>query len=84
MFREIKKLTRSFKAWTWAIEDEKVQLFTDKEEVSNRWRQYCERLYHEPQEVKLPNDVEPDILKDEVRKAIGKLENNKAPGHNQI
>lgn len=46
MFREIKRITGSFKSKTWAIEDENSNLLTDRELITERWKQYCERLYH--------------------------------------
>jgi hypothetical protein len=47
-------------------------------------------LYHDSQgrsekvESYVPNDREPDILKDEIRKGINKLQNNKATGPDEI
>lgn len=88
MFKEIKRLTRSFKARTWAIEDEDGNILTDKNEIAERWKTYCQELYRDSSgklsRVPIPEEKEPSILKDEIRRAIAKLKNNKAPGADEI
>lgn len=86
MFREIQKLARSFEATTWAIEDQNGKILTGKTKIAECWETYCQELYCNPleklSEVSMPDEKETDALQDEIRRAIEKLKNNKAPGAN--
>ena len=76
------------------IEDKNGTLLTKIEEVSSRWRDYCEELYNYPirkdlrvlDEVVQDDDVreEEEILMSEVECAIKDLKRNKSPGADNI
>jgi len=70
------------------IKDKEGHVINDKEQVSERWAQYCEELYsdnhsqdesviHELANISPPIAInEPEILLSEVEWAIAKLRNN--------
>ncbi|VEN37907.1 unnamed protein product [Callosobruchus maculatus] len=89
LFKKIKEIVKDFKPKTWAIEDKNGMLLTDKKQITERWREYCEELYFDEQindqQRQINNtDREPEILKSEVEDAIKKLKNNKAPGIDEV
>lgn len=88
LFQEIKKLTGKFKLKTWAIEDEHGVMQSNPSMVLECWRNYCERLYSDPNptptQIQSPVEQEPNILIGEIREAIKKLRNNKSPGSDGV
>jgi len=79
---------------TSVVEDKDGQLLTKKEEITRRWKDYCEELYN----YNIPKDrqvldeplqqedlrLEEDILLSEVEWAIKELKRNKSPGADNI
>ena len=62
---------------------------TEAEDIKKRWQEYTEELYkkdlHDPdnQNVVIAH-IEPDILKCEVKWALGSISTNKASGGDRI
>ena len=88
MFRTIRRITRSFKAQTGVIEDENGEILTNREQIGDRWKRYCQCLYGDDdgkmEPIKLPEEREPPILREEIVKAIQKLRNGRAPGADMV
>lgn len=77
----MKKLTKSFKTHTMIIKDSIGKKLIEPEEISQRWKEYCEKLYDNAEdniEINIQEN-EPPPLKDEIRGAISKMSNRKAP-----
>ena len=91
LFRGVKDLTRKTKAKLATIKDENGKVLTEENEIKDRWKRYCEKLYASQEETSVDqadfsydDEEEPDILLSEVKNAIRKLKNNKAPGIDDI
>lgn len=91
LHEKVKLLSRKFKPKTFTIQDRAGNILWQKEQVLERWRTYCEDLYHDSQGkdcVLWGNDqellIEPDILRSEIEEAIFKLKQNKSPGSDGI
>lgn len=71
-------------------EDKNGQTITDKTEIVERWRQYCEDLMAETDPVQEDNVsdenifTEPDILRNEIETGIRSLRNHKSAGMDGI
>lgn len=86
---KVRKITSVFKAKTWAIEDEDGSLLVEIDQVTERWRQYCEQLYKNSNNLSTSiitqdTPVEPDILEAEIVDAVRKLKANKSAGRDTI
>ena len=46
MFKEIKSLTSTFQPTHRVIKDDKGKILTESGEIKERWRNYCEDMYH--------------------------------------
>ena len=69
------------------MEDRSGKPRTNKEEIAETWREYCQDLYKDENHNRARNNEEaeePEILKCEVESAIRKLKLNKAPGDGGI
>ena len=91
LFHIVRKLTGRFHPRINNIKDKNGELLIDQDMVVDRWREYCQQLYSEPQlqsqQNKLETKVyerEPPPLKSEILAAIKKLSRNKAPGADGI
>ena len=69
------------------IKDEDGKILTEREEIKDRWKRYCEELYASQETDGVPDNTdedscedEPDILLSEVTNAIQHLKNKKSPG----
>ena len=65
------------------IKDRNGKDLTEKEEIKKRWQEYTEELYkkdlHNPDNHNgMDTHLEPDILKCEVKWALGSITTNKA------
>jgi len=92
-----KTLTRKWQPKMKAIEGKDGMLLTNIDDILDRWKEYCEKLYNHEVQIDLETitmlankesqhhyDKDPPILKDEVIAAIEKLKNNKSPGTDNI
>ena len=89
-FETVKQLTSEFKPKCSVVEDKKGKLLTKPDEVTKRWRQYCEELYNhnantseeclEEIDLPLPEIEESPIIRSKIEEALKKLKCNKAPG----
>ena len=85
LFKKISDTKRTFHAKMGSIKDRNGMDLTEAEDIKKRWQEYTEELYkkdlHDPDNY---NDVithqEPDILKCEVKWALGSVTTNKASG----
>ncbi|XP_012553302.2 LINE-1 reverse transcriptase homolog [Bombyx mori] len=90
LHQKIKSLTKTLSSKTWAIENSQGETVTDLEDISETWKQYCQSLFQDPNshcfDPTAPQDeeIEPSILKDEVRAAIKHLKKGKATGKDAI
>jgi hypothetical protein len=74
------------------IKDEQGEMLYDTNEILRRWYRYAQDLYqtNEPfshnnsRNIPVKENLEPAVLNDEIRDAIRKLKNNKAPGMDGI
>ena len=72
------------------VKDENGNLILDRSAIKKRWETYCRNLFSKDVQDKdddddatddVPeNELEPEVLLDEIRKAIHKLKNDKAVG----
>ena len=93
-FETVKQLTSEWKPKCSVVEDKKGKLLTKPDEVTERWRKYCEELYNHNactseeclDEIDLPPPEieEPPIIPIETEEALKKLKCNKAPGTDDI
>ena len=90
LHRKIKQITKTLSSRTWAIEDPRGETITEIKAISEVWKYYCQSLFEDPSSHSYasitPHDeeLEPDILKDEVRAAIKHLKSGKAIGPDAI
>ncbi|XP_072392201.1 uncharacterized protein [Diabrotica undecimpunctata] len=90
LFRKRRHIERDLKARTWAFEDHTGILRTNREDIAETWKLFCQDLYKDDQRQELvhqtPEEIkeEPNILENEIRLAISNLKYNKAPGSDMI
>ena len=91
VYRTIKKITGKQRMCQQNIKDEEGNIITEGQAVLNRIREYTENLYRKPVNETEGNRIdlsdgeqEPNVLIDEVRKAIKQLKNGKAAGVDEI
>lgn len=86
MFTKIKQITRSFTPKHTAIRAEDDTLLTEKTQIKNRWKTYCETLMKANDDLgnQIQLEREPPILREEVTAPIKKLKAHKLPGADKI
>jgi hypothetical protein len=96
MYQLIKKISRSWQPKLASIRNKDGKMLQDKEEIKNRWTEYCRTLYQDTGTAKNtvdeleklappPSEDESDsILYEEVVSAIKRLKPRKSTGTDQI
>jgi exonuclease III len=91
-FDIVKKLTKGYIARATVIEDKNGKMLTEKSQVVDRWREYCEELYNYRGDNNIPTRLaneqdqedDPPITLEEVIGAVRDLKQGKAPGVDNI
>ena len=89
LFKKIRDTKGTFHAKMGSIKDRNGMDLTEAEDIKKRWHEYTEELYkkdhHDPgNHVGVITDLEPDILKCEVKWALESITTNKASGGDGI
>ena len=82
-FKKIRDIKGTFNAKMGSIKDRNSKGLTEAEEMNKRWQEYTEELYrkdlHDPDNHNgVVTHLKPDILKCEVKWALGSITMNKA------
>ena len=90
-FKSVNKLTKKVSHRSGNIRSKTGRLLTEVNDIKDRWKEFAEDLYDKTDHTTLTPDIpitpqilEPDILRDEVARALHHLPNNKAPGADNI
>ena len=83
LFKKIRDTKGTFHAKMGTIKDRNIMVLTEAEHIKKRWQEYTEKLYkkdlHDPDNHDgVITHLEPDILKCEVKWALGSITTNKA------
>ena len=89
LFKKIRETKGTFHAKMGSIKDRNGMDLTEAEDIKKRWQEHTEELYkkglHDPDNHDgLITDLEPDILKCEVKWALESITMNKASGGDRI
>ena len=89
LFKKISDIKGTFHAKMGSIKVRNGRDLTEAEHIKKRWQEYTEELYkkdlHNPDSHNgFITHLEPDILKCEVKGALGSITTNKASGGNEI
>ena len=89
LFKKIIDIKGTFHAKMGTIKDRNGVDLTEAEDIKKRWQEYTEELYkrdfHDPDNHDdVITHLEPDILKYEVKWALGSITMNKASGGDRI
>ena len=89
LFKKIGDIKGNFHAMMGMIKDRKCRDLTEAEEIKKRWQENAEQLYKTDLNDPDNHDgvithLEPDILKCEVKRALGSITVNKASGGDGI
>ena len=87
LFRKIRDTKGTFHAKMSTIKNRNGMELTEAGDIKKRWQEHTE-LYkkdlHDPDHEGVINQLEPDILKCEVKQALGTITTNKASGGDGI
>ena len=89
LFKKIRDTKGTFHAKMGTIKDRNGRDLIETEDIKKRWQEYTEELYkkdlHDPDNHNgVITHLEPDILKSEVKWALGSITTNKASGGDGI
>ena len=89
LFKKIRDTKGTVHAKMGTIKDRNVMDLIEAEDIKKRWQEYTEELYKKDLHNQNNHDdlithVEPDILKREVKWALGSITKNKASGGDGI
>ena len=89
LFKKIGDATGTFHAKMGSIKDRNCMDLTEADDIKKRWQECTEELYkkelHNPDNHDgVITDLEPDILKCEVKWALGNITTNKASRGDEI
>ena len=85
LFKKIRDTKGTFNAKMGSIKHRKGMDLTEAEDIKKRWQEYTEELYKEvlhntANHNGMITHLEPDILENEVKWALGSITTNKASG----
>jgi len=82
VYQTVKTLTAKFKPQLFGIQSAAGELIPDKEEIAERWKEYCEKLYDdkEANDEELEYTWEPAPMRSEVARAMKEVANGKSTG----
>ena len=85
LFKKIRDTKGTFHAIMGSVKDRNAMDLTEAEDTKKRWQEYMEELYKEDLHNPDNHDgvithLEPDILKCEIKWALGSISMNKASG----
>ena len=89
LFKKIRDTKGTFNAKMGSINDRNGMDLTEAEDIKMRWQEYTEELYkkdlhHPDNHDGVITHLEPDILKGEVKWALGSFNMNEASGGDGI
>jgi len=87
MFATVNRLTKQACTSVKSVKSESGETLTEQDEITNRWKNYCETLYStcKPvEEMRLDGVQEPTATYEEVEKAIKSMRTGKAEGADEI
>ena len=89
LFKKMRDIMETFHAKMGTIKDKSGMGQTEAEDIKKRWQEYMEELYkkdlHDPDNHDgVITHLEPDIMKCEVKWALGSITMNKASGGDGI
>ena len=89
LFKKIRDAKGTFHAKMGSIKDRNDMDLTEADDIKKRWQEYTEELYkkdlHNPDNHNgVITHLEPDILENEVKWALGSITMNKASGGDGI
>ena len=89
LFKKIRYTNRNFHVKIGTIKNRNGMDLTEAEEIKKRWQEYTEELYKKDLHDPVNHDgvithLDPDILKCEVKWALGSITMNKASGDDGI
>ena len=82
LFKKIRDTKGRFHAKMGTIKDRNVMGLTEAENIKKKWQEYTEELYKK--DLRDPDDLEPDILENKVKWALGSIIRDKASGGDRI
>lgn len=92
LYQGVKSLTRKFKPTIETVKDKDGVMLSDRSNVKERWKNYCEELFKKNVNINCifnptqdtSEQVEPPPLRSEIDKAIRDLKSSKTPGFDDI
>ena len=84
LFKKIRDTKGTFPAKMGSIKDRNGMDLIEAEDIKKRWQEYTEEQYKKDLHDPVITRLEPDILKCEVKWALGSITMNKASGGNGI
>ena len=80
LFKKIRDIKGSLHAKMGTIKDRNGMHLTEEEDTKKRWQEYTEDLHDSDNHDGVITHLEPNILKCEVKCALGSISKNKASG----
>ena len=86
VFQTVKTLTKTFRPQLVCVNSKEGEKIKDKGMIGERWREYCEDLYADNEEVGKEKTYtrEPAPLRSEVARAIKEMANGKSAGPDEV
>ena len=84
LFKKIRDTKGTFHAKMGSIKDRNGMELTEAEDIKKRWQEYTDDLHDPDNHDGVITYLEPDVLKCEVKWALGAITTNKASGGDGI